>query len=308
MLRDLRAQTPATTAARDLIVASQPDVLLILHFDHDYRLEGLRAFQQSLDAAGHAMPHAFSLPPNTGLPTGLDMDGDGRTGQPDDAQAWGQFQGARGMALLSRYPFGDGFRDLSRLLWRDLPGARYPPHDGPVPPLGAQAIQRLSTSGHWDVPVLGPEGQSVHLLAWHAGPPAFGRVSGRNRDRNHDETLIWARYLDGVLPLAPPTGPVVLIGNANLDPARGDGDHAAIRDILDYPRLQDPQPMGARHPDGDRSAATADYALPPQGPGALRSSYILPDSTLRVVGSGLVWPALPARHALVWIDLEWPPP
>jgi hypothetical protein len=308
LLRDLRAETPDALAARDLVVAIRPDVLLILHFDHDHRLASLRRFQDLLALSGHPMPHAFSPPPNTGLPTGLDLDGDGRTGTAEDSQGWGRFQGAGGMALLSRHPVASAARDLSGMLWRDLPGGRYPPREGPVPAPAAQAVQRLSVTGHWDVAVLGPQGQRLHLLAWHAGPPVFGRVAGRNRDRNHDETMFWVRYLDDDLDLSAPADPVVVIGNANLDPGAGDGDPAAIRALLTHPRLQDPRPLGARNAGDAPASVTADYPAAPRGPGPLRSGYILPDRRLQVRDAGLVWPPPPARHAVVWVDLTWPPP
>jgi hypothetical protein len=304
LLRDLRAGGEDVLAARDVILSVRPDVLLLLHMDHDHRLAALAAFQTLLADGGHPMPHAYAPPPNSGVPSGLDLDGDGRLGRMDDAQGWGRFQGAGGMALLSRNLIGAGVQDLSGWLWRDLPGALYPPTQGAEPDPAAQSMQRLSTTGHWIVPILGPGGRQLTLLAWHAGPPAFGAVPGRNRARNHDETMLWVRALDGALGLDI-ADPVVVIGNANLDPDRGDGDSAAIRALLDHPRLQDPSPRAAHETGAVPDTATANYPPPPRGPGALRSSYILPDARLVVRGSGLVWPPPPARHALVWVDLDW---
>lgn len=307
LLRDIRAGQAQVMAARDLILAARPDVLLLLHVDHDHRLAALSAFQALLEAGGHPMAHAHAPRPNSGVPSGIDLDGDGRTGTLDDALGWGRFQGAAGMALLSRHPLGPEALDLSGYLWRDLPGSRIPMRDGaPFPSAEAHAVQPLSSTGHWVVPVMAP-GAVLTLLAWHAGPPAFGAVPGRNRARNHDETAFWSLYLDGALPEAPPAGPLTVIGNANLDPQAGDGDGAAIRALLAHPRLQDPEPAAAREPGEPPGTATAAYAPPPQGPGALRSSYILPDSGLTVRDAGLIWPDPPARHALVWVDLIWPP-
>lgn len=296
----MRAGAADVLAARDLIVAVRPDILLLLHMDHDHRLAAVGALQALLADAGHPMPHAHAPPPNAGRPSGLDLDGDGRMGTLDDALGYGAFQGAGGMALLSRWPLGGpGTLDLTGLRWRDLPGNRQPA--GPTP--GALAAQPLSSTGHWMITAQGPGGGALALLAWHAGPPVFGRVPGRNRARNHDETALWLRLLDGALPVQPPPGPVVVIGNSNLDPVRGDGDGAAMAALLAHPRLQDPAPQGARG-DGPPDTATADY---PNGPGRLRSSYILPDARLGVLASGLHWPPPPARHALVWADLAWPP-
>lgn len=277
-------------AAAELIAGAHPDVLLLLHIDHDHRLAALSALQGRLAEAGHPMPHAFAPAPNTGLATGLDLDGDGRAGRLEDAQGWGGFQGSDGMALLSRRPLGAG-QDLSGFLWRDLPDNRMPPETPPA----AREVQRLATTGFWIVPVQPEGGGTLHLLAWHGGPPAFGRVPGRNRARNHDEAAFWRLLLDGALPLPAPEGPVVLIGNANADPARGDGDPAALAALLAHPQLQDPAP----------GTDTVDYPAP--GPGRLRTSYILPDARLRVLGTGALWPTPPARHALIWVDLAWPP-
>jgi hypothetical protein len=277
-------------AAGDLIAAARPDILLLLHVDHDHRLAALTALQARLAEAGHPLPHAYAPAPNTGQATGIDMDGDGRAGRLEDAQGWGLFQGSDGMALLSRWPLGPA-QDLSGFLWQDLPGHRMPPETPPA----ARAVQRLATTGFWIVPVQPDDGVALHLLAWHAGPPAFGRVPDRNRARNHDEAAFWRHLLDGALPIAPPDGPVVLIGNANADPARGDGDAAALAALLAHPRLQDPAP----------GSDTVDYPAP--GPGRLRSSFVLPDARLRVRDAGAFWPEPPARHALVWVDLAWPP-
>jgi hypothetical protein len=293
LLREIRAGSPGVMAARDLIVAARPDVVLLLDIDHDHRGAALAALQARLAEAGHPMPHAHAPPPNAGVATGIDMDGDGRAGRLDDAQGWGRFQGAGGMALLSRHPIDTaGAQDLSGFLWRDLPGARLPEGTPPA----AAAIQRLASRGFWIVPVAPPDGPPLVLMAWHAGPPAFGRVPGRNRARNHDEAAFWRLLLGGALPVPAPEGAVVLIGNANADPARGDGDPAAIRTLLAHPRLQDPAP----------GTYTAVYA--PPGPGRLRTTYLLPEARLAVAAAGQVWPAPPARHALVWVDLVWPPP
>lgn len=297
-----------------MIVSVRPDVLLLLHFDHDLQLAALAAFQAVLAEGGHPMPHAFAPPQNTGRPSGIDLDGDGRLGRPDDAQGFGRFQGASAMALLSRLPLDTGRAlDHTAFLWRDLPGSRIPMRAGaPFPSAAAHALQRLSNTGHWEVPVALPGGGELVLLAWHAGPPAFGAVRGRNPARNHDETAFWRLRLDGALPFPALDGPVVLIGNPNQDPDAGDGIRAAIAALLAHPRLQDPRPVSDppaqfAGPAADwPAAATVVLDPPPRGPGPLRTGYILPDAALDVRAAGLVWPAPPARYALVWADIALP--
>lgn len=306
LLRDIRRGEADVLAVRDRLAAARPDVLLLLGIDYDLDLLALAAFQALLAEAGHAMPHQFAARPNRGMATGLDLTGDGRTGTPDDAQGWGRFAGAGGMALLSRLPIlADEVRDYSDFLWRDLPGAMLPQRNGrPFPSRQVFDIQRLASTGYWLVPVALPDGGVFTLMAWHAGPPAFGGPQGRNRLRNHDENAFWLHLLDGSLPMLPPAPPFALIGNANLDPAWGEGMHDAMQRLLDHPALQDPRPKGNR-PGGPAApdAATAHF---PRGPGALRGSYILPDASLQVLKAGLIWPPEPARHALVWVDIALP--
>jgi len=307
LLRDIRRAAPDILAARDVIVTARPDVLLLLRFDYDLDAVALAAFAQLLADAGHPMPHRFAQRPNSGMATGRDMDGDGRTGTPDDAQGYGRFAGAGGMAILSRYPIETaGVQDYSTFLWRDLPDALLPRRDGaPFPSDAVFDLQRLASTGHWQVPVLLPDGKRLVLLTWHAGPPVFGGPLGRNRRRNHDETAFWTHLLNGDLPFAPPPGPFVLLGNSNLDPRGGDGIASAMQSLLAHHALQDPQPSGTRPGSTDASTATAFW---PRGPGALRTSYLLPDSSLTVLNAGLIWPPAPARHALVWTDIALPPP
>src|SRR5690606_27700461 len=123
---------------------------------------------------------------------------------------------------------------------------------------------------HWDVPVRVPDGDTLHLLAWYASPPVFDGPEDRNGKRAADEARFWLHYLNGALG-PPPEGPFVLLGDANLDPARGDGDHRAIARLLADPRLVDPRPQGAK------GLATADW---PEPPGPLRVDYVLPSSSL----------------------------
>lgn len=305
LLRDIRRGEPDVQAVRDLIAGVAPDILLLLRFDYDLDGLALAAFAARLEEAGHPMPHLFARRPNSGRATGLDLDGDGRTGTPDDAQGFGRFAGEGGMAILSRLPVDDAaVRDFSDFLWRDLPGALIPARDGrPFPSAEVFEVQRLSSTGHWEVPVVTKSGARLTLLTWHAGPPAFGGPEDRNRRRNHDETAFWTHLLDGALPMPPPARPFVLMGTSNLDPAKGDGIHSAMQDLLAHPAIQDPRPLGQRDGTDAASAATADW---PRGPGALRVSYILPSVGLEIRESGLVWPEGDATYALVWVDVALP--
>lgn len=261
------------------------------------------------------MSHAFALAPNTGVPTGRDLDGNGWLGEPRDAQGYGRFAGDGGLALLSRFPIDDeAVRDFSNLLWRDLPGATLPEGEANAD------LQRLSSTGHWMVPIDLPDGPAT-LLVWSATPPVFDGPEDRNGLRNRDEARLWRLLLDGEF--APgPEGRFVLMGNANLDPADGDGRRETMAALLADPRLQDPGPASAggaaaADPDqaGNPSLDTADWEPPA---GNLRVAYVLPSADWEVADAGVFWPAADDRaaallgedglaagpHRLVWVDLE----
>ncbi len=302
-LRDLaRGDDEQIEAVLAVIAQADADVLALQGIDYDLTGEALRLLAQAT-----GFPHHFALRPNTGMPTGLDMDGDGRLGGPRDAQGYGRFSGQGGMAILSHYPIDeDNVQDLTNLLWVDIPGALLPTVDGaPFPSAEAQAVQRLSTTGHWIVPILVPDAP-FHLLTFHASPPVFDGPEDRNGKRNHDEIMLWAQVLDGTI-AAPLTGPFVIAGDANLDPVDGDGIKEAIVTLLGLPQLQDVAPMGHSGTD------TADWDDPK--PGDLRADYVLPSTHWTVTDSGVIWPApddpmaevvaTASRHRLVWVDLGY---
>lgn len=280
LLRDiLRGEAGAVVAE---IAAADADVLLLTDIDYDRGGAALSALAARLAEAGVAYPQLFQQRPNTGLATGRDLDGDGRLGGPRDAQGYGLFSGQGGMALLSRHPVR--LRQVfTELLWRDLPGNLRIAED-PAP-----EIQRLSSSAHW-VLEIDAGGEPLTLLAWHATPPVFDGPEDRNGRRNADELTLWLRYLDGGF--GPPPARPVLIGNANLDPDRGDGRREAMRRVLDDARLQDPLP----------GLATVTW----EQTGPMRVSYVLPSATLTVADAG-VRPVVPGQtHRMVVVTLARP--
>lgn len=309
-----RGGDPQIAAAVAVIAALDADVLLLTGLDFDTRLVALHAFAARLAEAGAPYPHHFALPPNAGLPTGLDLDHNGRAGDPRDAMGYGRFQGQGGMALLSRLPVAvETARDYTGFLWADLPGAQLPPDLTAE----ARAVQRLASVNHWQVAVDLPQGGQLTLLAFAATPPVFDGPEDRNGRRNHDETAFWLRLLEGALPLPPPRPPFVVLGDVNLDPADGAGRPAALRSLLSGPHVQDVAPRGhhGRAEPGQKGDPALDTAQFPDGPGGLRLDYVLPSVDLRVAGSGVLWPATGAladtlaaasRHHPVWVDIDLP--
>lgn len=264
----------------------RPDILLLTDFDYDASHAALSAMRDRLSAEGLDYPHLFAARPNTGRTTGLDLDGDGRLGGPRDAQGYGWFAGQGGTAVLARFPVSLRV-DHGALLWKDVPDSAIAADDPGV------EVQRLSSSAHWALEVETPGG-ALTLLTLAATPPVFDGPEDRNGRRNRDEVLLWLHVLDGRLGEAP-EGPVILAGNLNLDPDRGQGLREAAAEILSHARLQDPLP--------GQETVTWDSV------GPMRVSYVLPDRTLAVLDAGITPPAQTpdlGPHRLVWVDLLIP--
>lgn len=279
--------------------------------DYDADLHALSRLQGRLATAGLSYPHHFAARPNSGQPTGLDIDGDGRLNEAEDAQGYGPFPGAGSSAILSRLPLGtDRLADYSGFLWRDLPGTLLPPDTAPT----ISAIQRLSSRNHLALPVALPDGTTLTLLIWHATPPVFDGPEDWNGRRNHDEAAFWLHLIEGRLPYAPPRDPFILLGDANLDPLDGDGRPAAMTALLRHPRLQDPTPRGSsgRIEPAHRGDPALDTVVYPRL-GGLRLDYILPSQGVDVTGSGILSPegddqfsillTLASRHFPLWVDV-----
>lgn len=319
LLRDIRKDDAQVLAVAGVIAAADPDVILLTRFDWDFEGRALTAFAKVLARSGATYPHRFAPRPNTGWLSGVDLNGDGRVRLPEDGQGWGRFAGHKGMALLSKWPIlTDHARDFSGLLWADLPGAILPKTATGAPFLSSEALatQRLSTTGHWAVPVDTPEGK-VTLLVWHATPPVFDGPEDRNGLRNRDEARVWSLLMGGQIDgEPPPDAPFVLLGNANLDPQAGDGHRAAMAELLAHPALQDPRPTSAGAAAEGRASDTVAWDQAGE-PGNMRVDYVLPQAGLEVSGAGVLWPVQgdPARallgkdgrgasrHRLVWVDL-----
>lgn len=287
----LKGTDPQINAVIGVIASADADILALQGIDYDIENQALTALRNALTEAGVAYPHMFSITPNAGHMTAFDLDGDGRLGGPGDAQGYGRFFGAGSMAVLSKHPIrAAGLQDFSTLLWRDLPGALLPQRDGtPFPSADAQTVQRLSSHGHWIIPIDHPTLGIVRVMTYHATPPVFDGPEDRNGRRNHDETLFWVHLMNGKIGSAP-ARPFVLMGDANLDPERGDGRGAAMQRLLAHPAVQDPLP--------NQPTVTFDQT------GPLRIDYVLPSSDWTVTGAKVTAPVPDAsRHSLVWVDL-----
>lgn len=290
----MKAEDPDLQAIRSRVAEADPDVLILTDFDYD--LDGL-AMAAFADLFAGRYPHQFALMPNAGMATGLDVDRDGRTGDARDAQGYGRFAGDGGIAILSQFAIGVGsVQDFSTLLWRDLPDAVLPSSEtGDFLPPEVTEILRLSSSGHWIVPIRLPDGGNVSILAFAATPPVFDGPEDMNGLRARDELRLWENVLDGHM------GPIprdfVVAGLSNLDPIGGQGDQMAMAQFLRRPDLIDPH----------SGTFNADWGT--ESAGKLRVSYVLPATSWEVVDAGTILPAQEnsdgaGPHGLVWVDLR----
>lgn len=331
---------PQARAVAAILQRVRPDVLLLLEFDRDP--EALASFEREYLAVAQpgggealAYAHRFVPPTNTGEPSGLDLDRDGRTSGPGDALGFGAYPGQYGMVVLSRHPIDlDGIRCFGELRWRDVAGARLPDDPSTIPAsdwysCAALDVLPLSSKNHCLVPVRVGE-RPLYLLASHPTPPVFDGPEDRNGLRNHDEIRLLARLLDGGqgLPGLEPGARFVIAGDLNADPHDGDSTEDPIgRFLLRHPRVNSTVIPGSRgaevdaRQDGGINAShvgparhdTADFSEDGGGAGNLRVDYVLPSTTLEVVDAGVFWPAPgepgaelvgASDHRLVWIDVR----
>lgn len=322
----------------------RPDIVLLNEFDYDATIDAAGLFNQNFLAlnqdGGIAInyPYHFRAPSNTGLASGLDIDGDGKVGGPADAWGFGHFPGQYGMLLLSRYPINvPEARTFQEFPWAGLEGARRPMNpDGSLFYSDETWQQlRLSSKSHWDVPVqIG--NTTLHVLAFHPTPPVFDGPENRNGLRNFDEIRFWADYLrpdtstewqddQGRKGGLPPTEHFVVLGDYNADPVDGDSLPGASQQLLDHERVNNqftPVSRGAAEASqlqgglsvkhqGDPAADTADFN--DQYTGNLRLDYVLPSTGLKVTDGGVFWPGsgepgyewmAVSDHHLVWLDVQ----
>jgi hypothetical protein len=322
---------PQARAAAEIIQRVRPDILVLNEIDHDYggEEEGLdlnaRRFASAYLASGEnaiGFSYSYAAPNNTGLLTGLDLDGNGHVATDEDrgsrihgndAFGYGTYPGEFSMVVLSRYPILSGeARTFQEFLWRDLPGHHIPPGH-----YSAEALEifRLSSKSHWDLPVE-IEGHRLHLFASHPTPQGFDGEEDKNGRRNFDEIKFWVEYLEQGEALYDDAGrfggygaaePFLVIGDLNSRPLiAGDSEEgsfrtsiydgiAAIAQLLEHPRIQD---TGAVATSRGAEAASGDPPGPPGYPerstavfgGGVRVDYILPSVGLEVLGGGVFWP------------------
>lgn len=302
MLRDILRNDPQVIAVQQVVLATRPDVLILQNFDYDHDLRALTAFRDGLASNGLDYPYLFSAQPNSGVPSGYDLNRNGRLLDPQDRQGFGKFSGQGAMALLSRYPIGPEVQDFTDMAWKDVPQTLMTPQEQADWP-----NQRLSSVAHWAVPIVLPETQ-ISILTFHATPPVFDGPDDLNGRRNHDEIRFWSHYLDGHF--GPPPKNPIIIGVANIDPIAGEGRKAALDALMRDPRLQYLQPQNGQHNCPKHATVYWEQLADP----CRHVSYILPSTDLSTQTSGVYWPnpateggadvQAASDHRLIWVDLK----
>jgi endonuclease/exonuclease/phosphatase family metal-dependent hydrolase len=321
----------------EIIQRIRPDIILLNEFDYlpQSSLDIQRFIKNYLQVSQSEnpiidFPYFFAGPVNTGVDSGLDLDGDGNTsGIRGDAFGFGLYPGHYGMAVLSKFPIQtQQIRTFQYFLWKDMPnnlletvknedGSDYYSEQ-------AQQILRLSSKSHWDVPIKVGD-QSLHILSSHPTPPVFDGYEDRNGKRNHDEIRFWADYISGSESSAyiyddkGQRGGLlgehfIVAGDLNASPVEGSAMPSGISGLINHYGINDtmsPKSEGGRahSPDNINGAEhTAGWRM--------RVDYVLPSSGLKVISSGVFWPTRDdplyrlikerqssSDHKLVWVDV-----
>ena len=344
--RDLKAGDAQVQRLSRIVQAVAPDILLANEVDYDggesARLLLEEYFGKSSDES-RRLKYVYSSESNTGLPSGLDIDKNGRIAGPNDAYGFGEYPGQYGMAVFSRHKIvEDDVRSFQKLLWSSVPGALKPLLPDGTPYWSDEIWKqlRLSSKTHLDVPI-DIDGKRLHILASHPTPPVFDKEEDKNGCRNHDEIRLLRDYImggagteylrsdQGTVGSLAADATFVVLGDLNADPNDGSGRAEGIRSLLDCPRInatsvprsdggaEASKAQGQKNQShrGDPVEDTSDFN--DNSSGNLRCDFVLPSSNCRVVASGVFWPTVEqlksidpellsaSDHRLVWIDIVW---
>ncbi len=322
--QDLKNKDQQITAVATVIRAVQPDIILLNEVDYQAEEDNAALFADlyladtAIDALGNGprkMPYRYSAPVNTGVDSLLDINGNGKAHEPEDAWGYGAFPGQYGMAVLSRYPIqANQVRTFQTLKWSAMPKAlvpRDPKTESPTMLTTFGSSLRLSSKSFWDVPIETPTG-IISILASHPTPPAFDGPADHNGCRNHDEVRLVTDYIDQdpdkyLVDDQGKAGGInsgrefVVLGDLNSDPIDGDSRHQAIERLIKHPRIHAnvlPESAGAVEAHERKGKANARHKSPAKYDtsdfsdnvvGNLRVDYALPSSNLKLQASGVFW-------------------
>jgi len=340
-----KAESTKPKQVAEIIQRIRPDVILLNEFDFDSEGEGINHFLKKHLGVGQnqeqpiVYEHIYFQSVNTGVDSGLDLNGDGKVSTPSDAFGYGVFPGQYGMVVLSKYPIDkENVRTFQNFLWKDMPDALWPIVPQTKKPFYSDEIKskfRLSSKSHWDVPIKIGQ-QTIHFLVSHPTPPAFDGKEDRNGCRNHDEIRLFTDYVvpekskyiyddNGVKGGLAADSRFVIAGDLNADEFDGDSANNAAKQLTQHPLIGHDKPpkseggsfyakeQGKKNLDhkGDPAFDTGDFN--DFSVGNMHIDYCLPSKNLKLRESGVFWPkpdqpggdlVSASDHRLVWIDIE----
>ncbi|MCY2983647.1 MAG: endonuclease/exonuclease/phosphatase family protein [Planctomycetota bacterium] len=329
LVRDLKTGDEQAKRIATIVQLVAPDVLLANEVDYSdgeaakwlRDMYFLKPQTNAWKTGPSTLNNLFTAPVNTGVPSGLDLNLNGRTADSDDSWGYGAFPGQYGMAVFSRFPIAEKeVRSFQMFRWSQMPGAKRPKlvdkATGQEKFFHSDEVWnqlRLSSKSHWDIPIE-INGTTLHVIASHPTPPVFDGPEDRNGCRNHDEIRLIKDYVSGTSdgsylvddkgksgPLAADTR-FVILGDLNSDPKDGSGISQGIIDLLSSKRvLSDfvPESQGAVEAAQAQGKANVKHKGNPANdtgdfndnePGNLRIDFVLPSSNCKVINGGVFWP------------------
>ncbi|MBQ4832437.1 endonuclease/exonuclease/phosphatase family protein [Pseudoalteromonas sp. MMG010] len=317
----------------EIIQRVRPNVLLLNEFDYVDKQAGIDVFvnnylkvsqkqQQPID-----YPYIYLAPVNTGVPSGFDLDNNGKvTDNMGDAYGFGFFPGHYAMVLLSQYPIDfDKARTFQKFKTKDMPNAQIPVNPSTNENwYSAQELDaiRLSSKSFWDVPII-IDDKPLHILASHPTPPVFDGPEDRNGMRNHNEVRLVADYVlnknyiyddKGIKGGLDTQSRFVILGDLNAAPI---GDKARV-DTTD--QLLKNKMINASYvpqSEGAKQEYIKPYAKNYTANWQARVDYVLPSNYgLQIQQGGVFWPMkssplyrlikdrnASSDHRMVWLDI-----
>ena len=344
LIRELATgESKSAQKVAEILQSVRPDLVLLNEFDFDREGKSVELFKTKYLAVGQngkkalRFDYSFAPPVNTGVPSGLDLDNDGKSDGPGDAFGFGKYSGQYGFVVLSRFPIDEKqTRTFQKFLWKDMPEAMLPVNADQTGFYSKAELDvfRLSSKNHCDVVVRTDQGE-LHFLVSHPTPPVFDGEEDRNGRRNHDEIRFWNDYVTpakgkyiyddrGTRGGMANKARFVVAGDLNADPKDGDSTNNPIglfqrNDLFNFEIK--PKSRGAvsaaqkgtanKKHQGDPAMDTADFN--DNTVGNLRIDYVLPSANLKTTGAGVFWPTKDqpgfdlvgvSDHRLVWIEVR----
>lgn len=341
LAKDLQSGTDAQIKNVTAIIQHvKPDVLGLFEFDYDETGQLLKDFQNNYLAKdqfgekGIEYPYLLQIPSNTGIPSKVDYNNDGKVALPNDAFGYGKYEGQYAFAILSKYPLDkEQIRSYQNFLWSKMPNARQPIKDDGSSYYSEQAWStfRLSSKNHVDIPLQLPNGKTIHTILAHPTPPVFDGPEDRNGLRNYDEIRLLKDYINNEPYLVDDNNKkgglnagehFVIMGDLNADPIDGDSPTGAIDQLLKSPLVNPSPTTGSLIPKSNGGKAhnqkKGDKGDPAYDTSFFgkRIDYVIPSKTMSVINSGVFWPTEEevlydqvkdkgaSDHLLIWVDVE----